>query len=714
MAPAPRSNLFQTLIKFDTTQVNVWMGLRNALGVAIALAAGVAVHNPGAGLVAATGALDAAFSDGSDPYLHRARRMLAATAFVALAVFAGRWSGANHALAVTLEAACAFAAGMLVATGDTAGNIGAITLVTLIVYAAQPAPFGKALSSGLLIIAGGGLQTLLSIALWPVRRFYPEARALGTLYAALARTAESDARASEPPPATESILAARRALAGLNSNRSVESDRYLALFSQAERMRLALLALTRLRTRLSREPEGAGDAELLGRAMELTANMLSSIAGSLSAAVKGSAHVECLAELRQISEQLRDGHPNADVSAMRADARWQVDALAGQLRIATELAARATPAGLQEFQRLEAEQPWYLRLGGVVAMLRANLSLRSSVCRHALRLAACVALADVLARSLHVGRTYWVAMTAAIVLKPDFTSTLNRGLHRLAGTFAGLTIATVLFALLTPSPPAQVLMMAAFMFVMRWVGPANYGVLVAALTGLVVLMFAMIGVPPTEVVTARAINTLAGGLLALAANRLWPTWERTLVDESLARLLDAYRVYFQAVRDGLLHPGIESQIAFSRRLEDVRQAARLARSNTEGSAERVRIEGGVAPDRVTALQTILANSHRFIHAVMALEAALSRSQAAPARAEFHTYSNAVDTTLYYLSAYLRGTPASPSDLPDLRERHRALAAAGDPLVGRYALVNIETDRITNSLNTLAVEVIQWIAAGYNH
>jgi len=235
-----------------------------------------------------------------------------------------------------------------------------------------------------------------------------------------------------------------------------------------------------------------------------------------------------------------------------------------------------------------------------------------------------------------------------------------------------------------------------------------------ALTGLVVLMFAMISVPPEEVVLARAVNTLAGGLLALALNRLWPTWERTLVDESLARLLDAYRDYFQAVRDGLLHPGIEGEVSLARRLDTVRQAARLARSNTESSAERVRIEGGVAPDRVTALQTILANSHRFIHAVMALEAALYRSQAAPARAEFYTFSNAVDTTLYYLSAYLRGVPPGPDDLPDLRERHRALAVAGDPQVGRYALVNIETDRITNSLNTLAVEVVQWIAAGYNH
>ena len=353
----------------------------------------------------------------------------------------------------------------------------------------------------------------------------------------------------------------------------------------------------------------------------------------MSAGVKGDPHPECLAELRELGESLRGPHVSADVAAMRSDARWQVDALAGQLRIATEMAAHATPAGLEEFHRSESRQPWRLQLGGTVAVLRANLSLGSAVCRHALRLAACVAICDLLTRSLHWERSYWAAMTAAIVLKPDFTTTLTRGVLRLAGTFAGLAVATVLFALLAPGTPLQILFIAAYMFVMRWAGGANYGLLVVPLTGLVVLLFAISGVPPAQVVAARGFNTLIGGLIALAANRLWPTWERTLVHESLAHLLDAYREYFQAVRDAYLQPGIERDPLFAARLDRARQAGRLARSNAEASAQRYRLEGGVPPDRITALQAILANSHRFIHAVMALEAGIYRSRAVPARAQ---------------------------------------------------------------------------------
>jgi hypothetical protein len=239
MAPAPPPSFWRIVTRFDSTHLAPWLALRNAIGVGLALLSGVLLGNPSGGLLVATGALDAAFSDADDPYLQRGRRMLTATFFVALAVFAGRWCGDNHTAAITLEAACAFIAGMLLATGQAPGDIGVITLVTLIVFSAQPAPLGKAVTSGLLAFAGGLLQTLLSVALWTIQRYRPESRALGALYSDLGRVAATGAPATEAPPSTEPILAARAALAGLSPRGNVESERYLALFSQAERIRLA-------------------------------------------------------------------------------------------------------------------------------------------------------------------------------------------------------------------------------------------------------------------------------------------------------------------------------------------------------------------------------------------------------------------------------------------------------------------------------------------
>ena len=392
--------------------------------------------------------------------------------------------------------------------------------------------------------------------------------------------------------------------------------------------------------------------------------------------------------------------------ALKEDARFQIDRLAGQLRSALDLGAHATPAGLAAFERREASKPWSLRLGGTWATLRANFSWKSAACRHAVRLTACIAIGDALARGFELRRSYWVPMTIAIVLKPDFTATFSRGVLRLAGTFAGLTLATALFHVLPPSTYAEAVLLAVSMFILRAFGPANYGVLVTAVTALVVILIAMTGVAPKEVMAARAWNTAAGGAIALVAYWIWPTWERTQVSEALAQMLDAYRAYFHVLRETYASP--ESPL--SHELDRTRLAGRLARSNLEASIERLSAEPGTSAERVSLLGGMLASSHRVVHAMMALEAGLSGSQPVPAREAFGPFANDVELTLYYLAAGLRGSPLARGNLPDLREDHHALVRSGDSLIERYALVNVETDRITNSLNTLSEELGRWIGA----
>jgi len=684
---------WENVTRFDRAKIAPWMALRNALGVALPLAVGAAIGNAGGGLIMSTGALNVAVSDGSDPYAHRARRMLASSIWCALAVFAGGLTGHLHAVAIAEAAACAFAAGMMVAVSTTASDIGTVTLITLVVFSAQAMSPNRALIAGLLALAGGLLQTALALALWPVQRYAPERRTLSAVFAELARTAAAGAHASQAPPATAQMSDAQAALAALNGDRSLEAERYLALFSQAERIRLALLALAGFRRRMG------GDAAELSRAMTLASKILAAIGASISSAGRAGQQAESTAELRELSGQLR----TRESEPILRDACAQIDALAGQLRSAFDLAGHVTPAGAVEFEKREARQPWRLRLAGTVALLRANLHLESAAFRHAVRLAVCVAVGMLVGQMFGWRRSYWLPMTVAIVLKPDFTSTFSRGLLRLAGTLAGLVLATGLFHFLAPGPAAEVVLIAIFAFAMRCYGPANYGVLVTALTALVVLMFAVIGSPPASVMMARALNTAAGGAIALVAYWLWPTWERTQISETLASMLDAYRAYFRAVRDAYLEP----EKAFAPQLDRARMAARLRRSNLEAAATRLRSEPGVSASRLSALDAILANAHRFIHAAMALEAGLVESRPVPPRDAFRVLTTHVELTLYYLAASLRGSKVAADGFPDLREDHSKLAGSGDPAVERYALVNAETDRITNTVNTLSEEIFAW-------
>ena len=696
---------WQALIRFQSAKLTPGLALRNALGVALPLAAGVATGHAAAGIAIATGALNVSFSDGQEPYRVRGKRMLAASALVGCAVFTGAISGNHAAAATAIAAGWAFGAGMLVSLSQAAGDLGVISLVTVIVYSGTPQSLEHAIYSGLLAAAGGIFQTVLALAFWPVRPYLPESRSLGALFTELGRVATEAPEATQSPPATAQSTEAHAAISHLAGNHSIESERMRLLLSQAERIRLSLLIISRLRARTARELGDGPELDAVARYLEACSGMLRSIGRALLENVP-QPETDTATELQGSSDRLRAAPPprSQAAAATLRDLLHQLDALSGQLRSAMDLAASATPQGTEAFRRRESHRPWRLRLGGAAVTLRANLSLRSGAFRHALRLAVCVAIGYSVARGFHLSRAYWLPMTIVIVLKPDFTSTFSRGALRLAGTFAGLLLATVLAHLFTPTLAAHVILIGILMFLVRWLGPANYGVFSIAITSLVVFLFALAGIPANDVIVNRAVNTVAGGAIAIAAYAAWPTWERTQLPEIIARLLDAYRDYFRAIAARYRR----STPAPS--LDRARFGARLARSNLEASVDRLLAEPGATPELASVLSGLLASSHRLVHAIMALEAGLATTNPVPPRPGFAPFANTVELTLYYLAAALRDSPLAAADLPDVRAAHQGLVHSGDTTSDRYAIVNVETDRITNSLNTLAEQVFAYRAA----
>ena len=95
----------------------------------------------------------------------------------------------------------------------------------------------------------------------------------------------------------------------------------------------------------------------------------------------------------------------------------------------------------------------------------------------------------------------------------------------------------------------------------------------------------------------------------------------------------------------------------------------------EASAERLRAEPGTRPEQVDLLTAMLANSYRFVRAVMALEAVPVGAE--PVHEEFRDFADNVDKTLELLAAALRGEKLVVRDLPDLREDHHRLTSSAD-------------------------------------
>jgi uncharacterized membrane protein YccC len=704
----PLLGLWRVVTHVDRSKINVWQALRNTAGVVAPLIAGYALGMPRGGLAMASGALNVSYSDGSDPYARRAKRMLASTAWCSIAVLLGGLTAHSNVVAVCVATLWAFIAGMLVSLGTTAADVGVISTVVLVVYSAQALTPMQALQAAGLALSGGLLQIALSVALWPVRRYEPERRSLAALYFELAKIATRPSEATASPLGTREIAQAHDALSSLTTDMSIAALRYRSLLSQAERIRLSLTTLARLRFRLTRANAFDPAIVTLDQYRANAAYLLNAIGNTLASGKEIQLEADRLVLGMALAEQLGAAQAEGAQSfsnAVARDVKFQADALGGQLRTVVDLTRNTTPAGEAEFEKRELQQPLWMRFTSRIATLGANLNLRSVAYRHAIRLAVCVAVGDGLGRVLHPYRAYWIPMTIVLVLKPEFAVTFSRGVLRIFGTLLGLLLATALFHFLPIHTASEILLIGLFTFLMRWIGPANYGIFGVTVSALVVLLISITGLAPKEVIAARGINTVVGGAFALMAYAAWPTWERNRLADLFADLLDAYRNSFRSISRELLDPASAS----SREREKTRQAARIARTNLETSMDRLAAEPGVSAQQLAQANAMIASSHRFAHSMIALEAGIPPTDGAKSALQFVAFAAAVGETLELLSAKVREQRISERDFPDLREAYLQLTRSSELDLGPYAYVKTEADRIANSLNTLREQVFAWQA-----
>jgi uncharacterized membrane protein YccC len=705
----PGSAFSRALRRIEKNKINSrWLALRNSLAVALPLGVGIALGNPLGAVAVSSGALNVSFSDGSDPYGQRARRMLTWSALGGVAVFVGSVAGGHALPAVLVATLWAFVAGMLISISTRAGDLGLNTLVALIVFEARGVgTLEGAFYTGLLVLAGGLLQTAFALLLWPVRRSAPERRAVGQVYLDFSREVDPNSEAS-PSPLSSPTAQAQEALEALDRDHSVAAERFRLLFDQADRLRLSIYVIKRLRDELGEGDNQRSDAEgdaaaRLDSLLALTSRLLAATGDCLLVDRASPNFPVLLRELQTLIEQVQ-AQKSAAAFPLVQNIASAVDVLAGQLRLVAQLAQHATPEGEAEFVKRERAQPLKLQLAGWLATLRANLHPQSAICRHAIRLGLCIALGDFIERSISWQRAYWLPMTIAVVLKPDFTATFSRGVLRLLGTFGGLALATALYHLLPESALDQLLLVGAFTFFLRWLGPANYGILTMAVSGLIVFLIAVTGVSPADVIASRGLNTAAGGILALIAYALWPTWERTQAPEAMAEMFDASRLYFHA----LMRRFSSDEPDLERALDEARHEWRRKRSSVEASVDRVMSEPGTLDAKRASLAGMLASSHALMNAMMGLEAGIIETDVHTSSQALETFANDVEFTLYYLAAALRGSPFASQNLPALREDHRRLIETRRNFSVRDEYILIETDRLTVSLNTLREQVVRYL------
>jgi uncharacterized membrane protein YccC len=217
------------------------------------------------------------------------------------------------------------------------------------------------------------------------------------------------------------------------------------------------------------------------------------------------------------------------------------------------------PAGRREYHRFVGHQSLDPKI------FRDNLTFRSSVFRHALRVAiACLAgfiTARLVAQNTH---SYWILMTITFMVKPAFSLTRQRNMERVTGTLAGGALGFVLLLFIQDSTFRLVLLIL-FMLGTYTFQRKQYLVSVICMTPMILILFSFLGVGFTGLLRERLLDTVIGCLIALAAAYfLFPDWEKDQIKQFLAAMLKANTAYLEKVRDlckGIPVPDTEYRLA---------------------------------------------------------------------------------------------------------------------------------------------------------
>jgi uncharacterized membrane protein YccC len=638
--------------------------VRAMFGVVTPLAIGVAIGRVEFGSFAALGALPAGFVSFRGITRTRVQAVVLAAAGMAVSTFVGAWAEASHPwLLVPFIFCWSYLVGLAAAIGPTALVVSLQWPVALLIASALPLAPGPAAIRALLVLAGGLWQALLVVSSWAVNRGSAERTAMSQTFQALSRYASDLAAGSQEPPGP-TTGAGRRALRDPNPlMRNAARLWLLELTEEAERIRASLTAVG-----VGRDVsvDGSRGQRLLADA----AVVLDELAGALAS-----------------RPGLRSGHLDAARRLLRAAPpepgthwEWASEALLGQLRSACRITAALNEAEPARPRRAVGTTDRSMVVRETLLTLRASMGTSSETGRHALRLAVVTALAEVIVRVASLPHGYWVVLTILIVLRPDYSSTLYRGLQRAAGTVVGAGLGVLTVQLAHVGRGALLVGIAISLLAAYTVFTVNYLLYAVFLTDFVVVLLHLLGLPAEATAVDRLIGTGIGTGLALLAYVLWPTWEGMSASDKFARLFAVQGRYASTMLRDYTRSGDRG---VTRRREE-QLAARRARLDADASADRLAGEPEHPPMTGELARGLIGVGHRIAQACIALAAAVAahetattdaRSQDASLQPRLDALADSVITATGQLAQAAgelgtTGARVAPSQFPLLRAQQR--------------------------------------------
>ncbi|MET7746099.1 FUSC family protein [Streptomyces sp. NPDC005385] len=675
-------------LTIEETRLEPLLALRTATGVALVIGLALWLVSPAYAASAALGAYSAGGATFQRTWRPRKVIALGAGASLAVSTFVGYLAAGQLVTFLPLLAVWSFAAGMAWAIGSTAGIVAATTVGGMLVTITLPTSVGPALQHAGVIALGGVTQAVL-ILLFPIRRWAAHRDALADAMAAVADYARRLKHDPTAPFDPEPLMTARDAAGVTPSQARTRPPVLHGPRGLAERIRPVVATLADPNVGAPAKGPGRDRAREL---LDATADILDAAARSIRRGTPTEVRPGSVDVLRVDEE-----HEVLEGSARQAAERL-VELLHEALEIAGFCSARGrspTPSG-PEGAGFLVRPTMFRLLPFVVRAVHRELRHDSPVFRHAVRLAAVATLGYVIATQLPLSHGYWAPIASVMVMRPDFHQTYARAVARLAGTLAGVALATgIVWAL---GPNAQVfgalaVVSVGLSYTLIRTGYAYSQCFTAAY---VVFLLGMGGQAWEQTVPDRVALTLLGGALAMLAYVVFPAWETPRLPGRLADWLAANGRYAAAVLRNYAEPSQKHRADMRRAL----LASREARAAWQEAYDRARREP-VRPRGLTSREAQEAQEalEGLGRAAMLMESHVPRADR-HSFPEAERFADALETDTAQAAVAVR-----EHKNPDWRRVEEALHAWEDTNAGnRSSVVRREAEMQKRALKDLAMAV----------
>jgi uncharacterized membrane protein YccC len=667
---------------------------------------------------AVIGALNTSMVDVGGPYRNRLIAMTVNTLLAPCLMLVGMATAAHWWLAAPAMLVVALGGGLVRAFGPGGTSLGLNNAIAFLIGLEVSGSLGSGIEWALGYVAGGLWTILLTLGFWqlrPYRRLEQEvASAWEAVAALIAASRPADAGtvsvvmrqrrerriAQRHRAMREAIERARTALGEVRAathGPGTTLAQLLVLLRAASRIGAAMVTLDAV--------EGAAviheddihavvtDAvDELEKVCRATARLM--LAG------RGDIDVEPvrrrLAMLTSVADRARRGETAATERALDAQILAFAQAVR-HLNNAEEAAQQIFGSG-RRLPHLALPPLAGPPLGEAIAAFKTQLTLKSAIFRHALRVAVVAAAGTAVIIRLGVEHGIWLPMTALIILQPDYGGTLSRAVQRTLGTMAGAVLAGLLLATLHGTTAFEaaiaVLLFATFLLLRR-----RYGLAVTFLTPLIILLLGLSGPDPWLDLRDRILDTLAGALMATVAGyALWPLWERETLPGRMARAIRTARNYVVAVLDALGGGASSAQA-----LADLRRDAEIEAANADAAFQRMLAEPSRQRGPVAQGFTLDTYIQRLVRHTLALASHLGATTVAAedAQALRQVLGGALEDIA---GALAEGRPPKPRpdlDQPLERLRHALAGRDGETAGGTIAFLLGQIVSDTTSLHFAA-------------